>query len=79
MPDPRLAHEQEAPGARRRRALADQPAAGLPLPHALPEVRRGQCDVEEPLLEVKEGGNIAACHYPLTDEEIAARVPTAAA
>ena len=27
---------------------------------------------------VKEGGNIAACHFPLTDEEIAERVPTAA-
>ncbi len=28
------------PGARRRRAVADEPAARLPLPHALPEVRR---------------------------------------
>ena len=28
---------QEAPGAGRRRAVADQPAAGLPLPHALLE------------------------------------------
>jgi len=33
----------------------------------------------EPLLEPKEGGNVAACHYPLTDQEIARRVPTAAA
>jgi peptide/nickel transport system ATP-binding protein/oligopeptide transport system ATP-binding protein len=39
----------------------------------------GTCDVEEPLLEVKEGGNVAACHFPLTTEEIARRVPTAAA
>ena len=35
--DPRLARGQEAPGAGGRRALADQPAARLPLPHALLE------------------------------------------
>ena len=75
-----LAREQAAPGAGRRRALADQPAAGVPLPHALPQGRAtGMCDVDEPQLEVKEGGNVAACHFPLTDEEIAERVPTAAA
>jgi hypothetical protein len=43
----------------------------VPLPHALPVA--GHCDVEEPLLEPKEGGNIAACHYPLADGEIAGR------
>ena len=40
VPDPRLAREQAAPGARRRRPVADQPAAGLPLPHPLPEGAR---------------------------------------
>ena len=35
------------------------------------------CDVDEPLLEPKDGGNVAACHFPLTDEEVATRVPTA--
>ena len=35
--------------------------------------------MSEPPLEPKEGGNVAACHFPLTDEEIARRVPTAAA
>jgi oligopeptide/dipeptide ABC transporter ATP-binding protein len=44
-----------------------------------PKFVAGHCDVDEPLLEAKQGGNLAACHYPLTDEEIAARVPTAAA
>ena len=34
--------------------------------------------VEEPVLDAKEGGNLAACHYPMTDDEIARRVPTAA-
>jgi oligopeptide/dipeptide ABC transporter ATP-binding protein len=44
-----------------------------------PKFVAGHCDVDEPLLEAKQGGNLAACHYPLTDEEIASRVPTAAA
>jgi oligopeptide/dipeptide ABC transporter ATP-binding protein len=35
------------------------------------------CSDEEPILEPKEGGTVAACHYPLTDEEIAIRLPTA--
>ena len=35
--DPKLARGQEAPDPRRRRALADQPAARLPLPHPLLE------------------------------------------
>ena len=43
-----------------------------------PKARDGVCNVEEPLLEPKEGGNLAACHYPLTDEEVMERVPTAA-
>ena len=34
---PEAGGDQEAPDPRRRRALADQPAAGLPLPHALLE------------------------------------------
>ena len=35
------------------------------------------CRTQEPELEVKDGGNIAACHFPLTDAEVAERVPTA--
>ena len=35
------------------------------------------CSVEEPPLEPKEGGNIAACHFPLTDAEVAERIPAA--
>jgi peptide/nickel transport system ATP-binding protein/oligopeptide transport system ATP-binding protein len=37
------------------------------------------CTVEEPLLDPKPGGNLAACHFPLTDEEVRDRVPVAAA
>ena len=35
------------------------------------------CRIEDPPLEVKEGGNIAACHFPLTDAEVAERIPSA--
>ncbi len=35
------------------------------------------CTLEEPLLDPKPGGNLAACHFPLTDGEVAARVPAA--
>jgi oligopeptide/dipeptide ABC transporter ATP-binding protein len=37
-----------------------------------------RCKTEEPFLEPKEGGNLAACHFPLTDQEVAERVPGAA-
>ena len=36
------------------------------------------CRTQEPLLEPKDGGNIAACHFPLTDAEVAERVPVGA-
>jgi peptide/nickel transport system ATP-binding protein/oligopeptide transport system ATP-binding protein len=34
------------------------------------------CHQDEPLLERKDGGNIAACHFPMTDAEVLDRVPT---
>jgi oligopeptide/dipeptide ABC transporter ATP-binding protein len=33
------------------------------------------CTLEEPALEPKDGGNLAACHFPLTDAEAAAVSP----
>ncbi|MEJ7892044.1 MAG: dipeptide ABC transporter ATP-binding protein [Solirubrobacteraceae bacterium] len=42
-----------------------------------PKMVEGTCDVEEPLLDQKPGGGLAACHFPLTDQEVAERVPTA--
>ena len=79
VPDPRMAREKH------RQVLGgDVPSPTNP-PNACrfhtrcPKARDGKCNVDEPVLEVKEGGNIAACHFPLTDEEIAKRVPTAAA
>jgi peptide/nickel transport system ATP-binding protein/oligopeptide transport system ATP-binding protein len=38
---------------------------------------QAKCSEDEPLLEPKAGGTIAACHFPLTDEEIHARLPVA--
>jgi oligopeptide/dipeptide ABC transporter ATP-binding protein len=35
------------------------------------------CADQEPLLEGKSGGGVAACHYPLTDEEVATQLPVA--
>ena len=35
------------------------------------------CRTEAPELEPKEGGNVAACHFPLTDQEVAERIPSA--
>jgi peptide/nickel transport system ATP-binding protein/oligopeptide transport system ATP-binding protein len=35
------------------------------------------CAQEAPALEPKAGGNLAACHFPLTDEEVRERVPSA--
>jgi peptide/nickel transport system ATP-binding protein/oligopeptide transport system ATP-binding protein len=36
-----------------------------------------KCSEDDPPLEAKPGGSIAACHFPLTDEEIALRLPQA--
>jgi oligopeptide/dipeptide ABC transporter ATP-binding protein len=78
VPDPRLAQRKV-----RQVLTGDVPSPTNP-PHACrfhtrcPKFVAGHCDVEEPLLTPKDGGNLAACHYPLHDAEIAARVPTAA-
>ncbi|HWT22036.1 MAG TPA: oligopeptide/dipeptide ABC transporter ATP-binding protein [Solirubrobacteraceae bacterium] len=37
------------------------------------------CATQAPPLEPKDGGNLAACHFPLTDAEVAERIPSAAA
>jgi oligopeptide/dipeptide ABC transporter ATP-binding protein len=37
------------------------------------------CRTEEPELEIKDGGNLAACHFPLTDDEVNERIPSARA
>jgi oligopeptide/dipeptide ABC transporter ATP-binding protein len=37
-----------------------------------------RCWTEAPLLEPKPSGGLAACHFPLTDEEAAERIPSVA-
>ncbi|MEA2359518.1 MAG: peptide/nickel transport system ATP-binding protein [Solirubrobacteraceae bacterium] len=79
VPDPRLARKKH-----RQVLVGDVPSPTNPPPACrfhtrCPKAREGICNVTEPLLEPKEGGNVAACHFPLTSEEIATRVPTAAA
>ena len=79
VPDPRLAKLKV------RQVLGgDVPSPANP-PSACrfhtrcPKAVPGRCDVDDPPLEAKEGGNVAACHFPLSDREIAKQVPTAAA
>jgi hypothetical protein len=35
------------------------------------------CSQEEPLLERKSGHDFAACHFPLTEDEVRLRLPAA--
>jgi oligopeptide/dipeptide ABC transporter ATP-binding protein len=77
--DPRL-----AAGKQRQILAGDVPSPTNPPPACrfhtrCPKAVAGTCDVDEPLLDPKEGGNLAACHFPLTDQEVVERVPTARA
>jgi peptide/nickel transport system ATP-binding protein len=76
VPQPRLA------ASKKRQILAgDVPSPSNPPPACRFHTRcwKAQeiCRREEPPLEPKEGGNVAACHFPLTDAEVLERVPTA--
>jgi oligopeptide/dipeptide ABC transporter ATP-binding protein len=75
VPVPDTAHE------RRGRVLrGDVPSPTNPPPACRFHTRCPKCEEictrEEPPLEAKEGGNVAACHFPLTDAEVLERVPT---
>jgi oligopeptide/dipeptide ABC transporter ATP-binding protein len=69
VPDPRVA-------AARRRAVAPGDGAGY---HPRCPKAQEICSQVEPPLEAKGGGTIAACHFPLTQDEAAERVATAPA
>jgi oligopeptide/dipeptide ABC transporter ATP-binding protein len=78
VPQPRLA------ASKKRQILAgDVPSPSNPPPACRFHTRcwkaQELCRQEDPPLEPKEGGNIAACHFPLTDAEVLERVPTARA
>jgi peptide/nickel transport system ATP-binding protein/oligopeptide transport system ATP-binding protein len=77
VPNPVLA-------AQRRREVpsGDVPSPTNPPPACRfhPRCPKAQqiCSIEEPPLESKGAGTLAACHFPLTREEAAERAPTAA-
>ncbi len=69
--------------ARRRQILGgdlpspSNPPAACRFHTRCPKAVTGHCDVDEPALEAKPGGNLAACHYPVTDDELAGGSSTA--
>jgi len=76
VPDPDLAaaRKRQVPGG-------DVPSPTNPPPACrfhprCPKVQE-LCKQEEPLLAPKDGGSLAACHFPLTDAEAAQRIGTA--
>jgi oligopeptide/dipeptide ABC transporter ATP-binding protein len=78
VPDPRLARERGRAVLGGDVPSPTNPPAACRFHTRCPKFVDGHCNVEEPILDPKEGGNLAACHYPLTDAEILERVPTAA-
>jgi peptide/nickel transport system ATP-binding protein/oligopeptide transport system ATP-binding protein len=78
VPDPRLARERDRVVLGGDVPSPTNPPQACRFHTRCPKFVDGHCNVEEPLLDPKEGGNLAACHYPMTDDEIARRVPTAA-
>ncbi|MES1193236.1 MAG: oligopeptide/dipeptide ABC transporter ATP-binding protein [Solirubrobacterales bacterium] len=79
VPDPRLARNKHRQVLGGDVPSPSNPPSGCRFHTRCPKYVEGTCDVQDPPLEPKEGGNVAACHFPLSDEEIARRVPTAAA
>jgi peptide/nickel transport system ATP-binding protein/oligopeptide transport system ATP-binding protein len=79
VPDPRLARNKHRQVLGGDVPSPSNPPSGCRFHTRCPKYVEGTCDVLDPPLEPKEGGNVAACHFPLSDEEIARRVPTAAA
>jgi peptide/nickel transport system ATP-binding protein/oligopeptide transport system ATP-binding protein len=75
VPDPTGAHRK------RQLLTGDVPSPANPPTacrfHTRCPKAQARCAQEEPPLEDKGNGTLAACHYPLTPDEIAARLPAA--
>jgi peptide/nickel transport system ATP-binding protein/oligopeptide transport system ATP-binding protein len=74
--DPKLAAQKK------RQVLAgDVPSPTNPPPACRFHTRcwkaQDICREQAPELEVKDGGNLAACHFPLSDAEVLERIPAA--
>ncbi|MDA0166239.1 dipeptide ABC transporter ATP-binding protein [Solirubrobacter ginsenosidimutans] len=74
--DPRLAKAKK-----RQVLMGDVPSPTNPPPGCRFHTRCWKaeeiCRSDDPPLEAKAGGNLAACHFPLTDAEVLERVPSA--
>jgi peptide/nickel transport system ATP-binding protein/oligopeptide transport system ATP-binding protein len=74
-----------SPGSKTRRQIlgGDVPSPTNPPPACRFHTRCWKCQelckTEEPLLDSKPGGNLAACHFPLTDGEVRDRLAVPAA
>ena len=72
--DPRLAKAKK-----RQVLMGDVPSPTNPPPGCRFHTRcwkaQEVCRTDDPPLEAKDGGNLAACHFPLTDAEVLERVP----
>ncbi len=82
LPDPEHADAAGADHPGRRRAVADPPAVGLPVPPALPE---GPADLRQHRARTHRPGSattrstVAACHFPVEDgEDISLSTPAIA-
>jgi peptide/nickel transport system ATP-binding protein/oligopeptide transport system ATP-binding protein len=73
VPDPRLARERQRVVLGGDVPSPTNPPSACRFHTRCPKFVQGTCDVEEPVLEPKEGGNLAACHFPLADGEVAGR------
>jgi oligopeptide/dipeptide ABC transporter ATP-binding protein len=77
VPDPRSVRPE-----RRQLLGGDVPSPTAPPPgcrfHTRCPKAQERCWTDEPPLEPKESGGLAACHFPLTDEEVAERIPSVA-
>jgi oligopeptide/dipeptide ABC transporter ATP-binding protein len=77
--------EPPADRARRKRVLltGDVPSPANPPSacrfHTRCPKAQEVCGVEEPLLAEHGAGGLAACHFPLTEAEVAERLPSALA
>jgi len=75
VPDPRLAKLKVRQLLGGEVPSPTNPPNGCRFHPRCPKAVAGTCDVDDPALARKEGGNLAACHFPLSQQEIATTAP----
>ena len=79
VPDPRLAQAEDAAGARRRRAAPDRRRrAGCRFHTRCPKAQEVCAQRRAAARAQGRAARLAACHFPLSSEDVAKPVPTAA-